>query len=799
MSPALRVLYAEDNAQDGDLTRTHFSEYAPDIEVELVETGKACLQRLGDDSWDLLLLDHHLPDMDGLDLLTSLLRAGRLLPVVLVTGVGDEDLVVKALRLGAASYVPKQGNYLAGLPALVRRVVEDHRHKKSQGLLADERRRILYVEHNPMDVELTLRHFAETAPLYEIDVVATCGEALARLTRTPAYDAALIDLRMPDQSGLDFAREAQCRRIPLPPFIVLSGRGDEAAAIASLKLGAADYVTKREGYLDQLQYLIERAVAHDRLARVSEQLRAELAERRRVEAALRESELRFRDSFDRSTVGKSITARDGRLIRVNQAFANMLGYSVEELQQLDLGAITHPDDRAQSRELIRAVFAGEPTTRQVEKRYLHRDGHVVFAEVGATRLGDSQTEPAYLITSIVDISERKRSEQERAYLAEQLRQAQRMEAIGRLAGGIAHDFNNLLSVILCGADFAMSRAQHDPDLRDELRQVRTAGERAAGLTRQLLAFGRKQVLSPVVLSLNQVATDIEKMLRRILGEDIEYVQVLAPDLGVVWADQGQIEQVVMNLVVNARDAMPEGGRLTLETANVDLDEGFAAKHVAVKPGPYVQLSVADIGGGMDPETQARIFEPFFTTKATGKGTGLGLSTVYGIVKQSGGSIWVESELGRGTTFTIYLPRVQPVVSVSSTAARATPVHAKGSETILIVEDEDAIREITKRILGVAGYRVLVARNGSEALALCEGSQEPIHLVITDVVMPEMGGIALADRLAKVRPETKVMYMSGYSDDAIASRGAVGSVIHFIAKPFSAETLTRTIRDVLDAV
>ena len=797
MSGALRILYAEDNAQDADLTQTHFIEYAHDFEIEVVESGQSCLERLSRGDCDLLLLDHHLPDMEGLDVLKSLVHAGIRVPVVLVTGVGDETLVVKALRLGAASYVPKLGNYLSTLPDLLRLVIEDHRRKLSQGLLASVTRRILYVEHQEMDIELTLRHFAEAAPQFEIEVARTCADALARLARPPVYDVGLIDLRMPDQSGLDFVREAQQRRLPLPPFIMISGMGDEAAAIASLKLGAADYVAKREGYLDQLQYTMERAIAYDRLARLSEQLRAELSERTRVEDALRESEARFRDIFERSTVGKALTGPDGKLLKVNQAFADMLGYSIEEMQQLTVAEITHLDDLAEGQECLRSLLAGERMSCRVEKRYKHRDGHLVYADMSATLLSNPQGAPSCVLASIVDVSERRHVEGEREKLEAQFRQAQRMESIGRLAGGIAHDFNNLLSVILCGTEFAMERARDDDRIRDELLEVHKAGTRAAVLTRQLLAFSRKQVLQPSFLNMNQIAAGVEKMLRRILGEDIDFVQVLAPDLGVVWADPGQVEQVLMNLVVNARDAMPDGGKLTLETSNLEVDEEYSASHLDIKPGPFVQFAVTDTGCGMDDMTKARIFEPFFTTKEIGKGTGLGLSTVYGIVKQSGGNIGVYSEPGHGTTFRIYLPRVQP----AGAAAQATPAittRTTGAETILVVEDDAAIRSIAKRILGSAGYAVLTATSAAEALLLFDSHQGKIHLLLTDVVMPQMGGRALAERMAVSHSGIKVLYMSGYTDDAIAHHGTLDPGTHFIAKPFSVADLTRKVRETLDS-
>jgi len=396
-----------------------------------------------------------------------------------------------------------------------------------------------------------------------------------------------------------------------------------------------------------------------------------------------------------------------------------------------------------------------------------------------------------------DVTVRKRMELEREQLEQQLRTSQKMEAIGSLAGGIAHDFNNLLSVILSYTGFVIEEVPEDSPLREDLREVKNAADRAVALTRQLLAFSRKQVLQPTSLNLNDTAAGLEKMLRRILGEDIEYVQVLAPDLGVVQADPGQIEQVLMNLVVNARDAMPRGGKLTIETKNAELSEEYASVHMGVHPGPYVQLAVTDTGGGMDEVTKGKLFEPFFTTKEKGKGTGLGLSTVYGIVKQSGGSISAYSELGKGTTFKIYLPRDLVAVPAMVAKLQPVPIRKTGTETILVAEDEEALRRVVLRALTAAGYSVLSAANGDEAIALCAQYEGGIHLLLTDVVMPRISGRVLAQVLAKTRPEMKVVYMSGYTDNAIVHHGVLDPGTYFLGKPFTADALTRKIREVLD--
>jgi len=792
---SFRVLYAEDSAADADLTLAHFSHHAPDFVIEVVGTGRACLDRLAAEQWDLLLLDNRLPDTEGLDVLRALSRANSAVPVVLITGSGDEEMVVRALRLGAANYVPKLGDYLTSLPELLRLVIEHSRRAPGHGLLAAGARRVLYVEHHAMDIELTTRHFAEVAPQLDFQVARTCAEALELLDHGPAFDAVLADLRMPDQSYLELVREAKRRGVRLPPFVVISGKGDEGAAIASLTLGAADYITKRDGYIEQLPYTIERAVAYDRLDRANTQLQAELAERKRIE-----QELRFRNAIldtqqNTSLDGILVVDEHGTVVSSNRRFVDMWG--------IDPGVIASRSDELVLQSVMDKLASPEEVIAKVRYLYDHpeessedeialKDGRT-FDRSSAPMRGEDGGNLGR-VWYFRDITARKRAEAEREKLKEQLRVSQKMEAIGSLAGGIAHDFNNLLSVILSYTEFAIGGLPSDSPIRQDLLQVKKAGTSSATLVRQLLAFSRKQVLQPVPLALNEVVAGIGRMLRRVVGENIEMVQRLAPDLGLTLADPGQVEQVVMNLVVNARDAMPEGGRLVIETANAEVDETQAAD---LKVGAYVRLTITDTGCGMDEATKERIFEPFFTSKEKGKGTGLGLPTVLGIVKQSGGGVQVDSLPGKGTTFRIYLPRTTAVSTARRAVTAHTPASTSGSETILLVEDEDALRAMATRALKMAGYTVLSAANEEEALRMASRHAGDIHLLLTDVVMPGKGGQALASELSKMLPILKVVYMSGYTDETGIQRRVLDGEAHFLVKPFTASSLVQKVREALD--
>ncbi len=473
---------------------------------------------------------------------------------------------------------------------------------------------------------------------------------------------------------------------------------------------------------------------------------------------------------------------DGVLRRVNPAFAGTLGYREDELVGRTYTDFVHPDDIDATVTEIEGHGFGDRTLR-FEDRYRCRDGSyrtLSWSVVPVPELGVTYA-------TARDVTAEKG-------LQQQLRHAQKMEAVGRLAGGVAHDFNNVLSVILgLGHSIADGLLPEDP-LRGDLEDILAAADRASALTRQLLAFSRKQVMQPEILDLGQLIRGAEKMLRRVMGEDVEVVLSLADGLRCVKADRGQLEQVLLNLAVNARDAMPEGGRLTIETAEVDLDETYAERHHDVTPGRYLQIAVSDDGTGMDRATLDHLFEPFFTTKPAGKGTGLGLSTVYGIVRQSGGHVWVYSEVGRGTTFKVYLPASN---EARSPGPRAAPPARGGEETILLVEDEPMVRNLAARLLRRQGYHVLEAANGGEALLLAEGHGGPIHLLLTDVVMPSMSGKQLAARLSALRPGLGVLFMSGYAENAIVHGGALEPGVEFIEKPLSAPALNRKVREVLD--
>ena len=520
----------------------------------------------------------------------------------------------------------------------------------------------------------------------------------------------------------------------------------------------------------------------------------DITERQRTEQSLFDSEQRYRNLVENAPDVIFTLSPDGTITSLNPAFETITGWSRSEWLGKVFTAILRPDDLSRGLEFFRSVLKGEKTA-PFELGVLEESGDYLTAEFTITP--QTQDGSVMGVLGIArDITDRKRAEQEMSSLQDQFRQSQKMEAIGRLTGGMAHDFNNLLTIIQGYSELSLVEMDKGSSLRGNIEEIEKATDRATDLIRQLLAFSRCQIMEMKVLDLNALLRNLHKMLSRIIGEDIELMMVLGENLGRVKTDPGQIEQVIMNLAVNARDAMPKGGRFTIETANVNLNKGYARNHVTVPPGPYVMISVSDTGMGMTPEVRDRVFEPFFTTKEKGKGTGLGLSTVYGIIKQSGGHIWVSSEPGKGTEFKIYLPRVDEPLEELKEKVEKEGV-PRGNERILIVEDEEYLLKLAGRILERQGYTVLQTSSTSEALEICKEQKKPIHLILTDVVMPKMSGLELIEQCRQMRADFKTLYMSGYTDDIITHQGILQEGLDYIQKPFTVDELSRKVRRVLD--
>ena len=637
--------------------------------------------------------------------------------------------------------------------------------------------RILLVEDNPGDVLLIQETLGDRHGEFALESVERLAAALERL-RTGGIHVVLLDLTLPDSAGLSTFTAVRTNA-PDVPIVVLTGLSDEALAVSTVRAGAQDYLVKGQVDGNLLGRTIRYAFERNQVRR-----QLETSERQ-----LRESEVGYRTLVERAPVGIYRSSAEGKFLSVNAALVRMLGYdSPEDVQQLDMACDVYADPAERQRLLDRDTYT-EREYDEVEATWKRKDGLLLKVQLSVRAVRNVASGVAYYETIVRDVTEQRR-------LQAQLMQAQKMEAVGRLAGGVAHDFNNLLTVIISYSDLLLEDLGRDDPKREDVAAVRKAAEGAAALTHQLLAFSRQQVLQPKVLDVNATVANTEKLLRRLIGEDIQLVAKLGSGLGSVKADPGQIEQVIMNLAVNARDAMPAGGQLTIETANVEMDEAYVRGHPLAQPGRYVMLAVSDTGTGMDEQTKAHIFEPFFTTKELGKGTGLGLATVYGIVKQSGGFIWLYSEPGHGTSFKIYMPRVD------ESAERATPAAAaplpRGTETILVVEDAPAVRAVTRQVLERQGYTVLEAPNGGAALVLATKHHGPIHLLLTDVVMPGVNGRQLAEQLARPRPDMMVLFTSGYTDDSVVRHGVLESGIAYLQRPFTPDGVARKVREVLDS-
>jgi two-component system cell cycle sensor histidine kinase/response regulator CckA len=639
--------------------------------------------------------------------------------------------------------------------------------------------RALFVEDNENDALLVARALTRGGFEVSWERVETREGMAAALDRGP-WDLIISDFRMPQFSASE-AVALYRERGQDTPFILVSGTVGEKQAVDALKAGAHDFFLKHE--LTLLPPAVERELREAENRRAWREAEKEREESRAATLA----EKAFSEALLDSLPGIFfLVDEEGKFLRWNRSLVRTLGYSADELAQLPAVDLFAPEDRGLVEAGLRRVLDTGAATLEVD--LLSKEGAQTPYFLTGSRFVVAGK--ACCIATGIDVSARKLLEAE-------LAQAQRIEAIGRLAGGVAHDFNNFVGVILGYGELAQVELGTDHAAREDVDEMVKAAQRAAELTRQLQAFSRKQVMQPTSLDLNVLVADADRILGRLIGESIRLVVRMAPDLGCVMADPGQIERVILNLALNARDAMPHGGTLSLETANADLRQEYIAGHPMVVPGPYVMLAISDSGVGMSLETQSRIFDPFFTTKGPSGGTGLGLATVYGIVKQSGGYVWVYSEPGKGTTFRIYLPRVDHVPEPVRPAAPAPALLPSGHETVLVAEDNASLLQVIRARLTERGYTVLVATDGEQALSLAATLETPVDLLLTDVIMPRLGGAELARQLVDRWPGLRVIFMSGYTDGALSTQGVLSENIVLIEKPFSGEKLARTVREVLD--
>jgi two-component system, cell cycle sensor histidine kinase and response regulator CckA len=711
--------------------------------------------------YDLILLDLQMPGLDGFQVMRELreVEPEGYLPVLVVTAHADQRL--HALQAGARDFISQPFDHLEALTRI-------HNMLEVRLLLRESRSRTAGVESR-------YRGLLEAAPDAMV-VVNQAGEIVLLNVQAEKQFGYMRD-ELVGQRITNIIPEGFAERLRADGL-----RSTEDALAQQIGTGIELSARRKDGSEFPIEIMLSPLESSEGIL-VTAAIR-NITARKVSEQRLRDSEEEYRLLFESNPHPMWVfDVETLAFLAVNDAAVRVYGFSKEEFLGMTIKEIRPPEEVAALLEYLPTMPAA-PSLPAVHVKHRKKDGSLLEV-VGHTSPIEFHGRRARLVLA-TDVTETKR-------LEAQLLQAQKMDAVGRLAGGVAHDFNNLLGVIVGYADLARRQLGVAHPVRGRIDEILKASERAAGLTRQLLAFSRRQVLQPKLLDLNEVIAYAEKMLGRLISEDIDIVVRPGPDIGTVRADRGQVEQIVLNLAVNARDAMPAGGSLTLETANVD--QAYATAHPPSAPGHYVMLAVSDTGVGMDASTQAHIFEPFFTTKPEGEGTGLGLATVYGIVNQSGGHISVYSEPGRGTTFKVYLPRIDEPVERSGPVAPAEV--PRGHETILVVEDIESLREVIRETLEESGYTVLLASNGEDALMLCRERAGQIDLLLTDVVMPKLGGGALARLLLALRPALRVLYMSGYSEGAISQHGILGEGVTLLEKPFSVDKLLRVVREALD--
>ncbi|MGZ4817008.1 MAG: PAS domain S-box protein [Terriglobales bacterium] len=760
----LQVLVVEDDEDDFLLLRQLLKKTVGDAEVERAATADAAFEMARDERDDLCFLDYRLGEKDGLEVLRELKKRGLAVPVIFLTGQGDEEVAVRAMKAGATDYLLKSKLTVPSLEAAVRyalalRAKEDAVRTARRALHASEQRFRALVE-NSSDAIVLLD--AEGIILYTSQSMRSfLGYAPEELVETSVFEQLHPDdracvretfLAMLQTPGLPCRLEYRCLH--------------------------------KNGELRYLEAVWVNRLAEPAVGAVVINER-DITKRKRAEEALHKLSRAVEHSADIVVM----TDPQGVIEYVNPAFETLTGYTRQEaIGRTPRILKSGRQDAEFYRKMWGTLLQGKVFRDVLINR--KKNGELYWTEKTVTPIVDERGEVRNFISNDRDITERRALEQ-------QLLQSQKMDAVGQLAGGVAHDFNNLLMVISSYAELLSdSICATNAKAHHQAQEILKAARRAAALTQQLLAFSRKQVMSPRILDLNTVLAEIGKMLPRLIGEDIQVVIRPGAALWKVKADPVQIEQVIMNLAVNARDAMPRGGQLVLETSNERLDEDYCRLHVGVSSGEHVMLTVSDTGCGIAPEIQPRIFEPFFTTKERGKGTGLGLPTVYGIVKQSGGSVWVYSEVGHGTVIKVYLPRANAVAGTEHEQPAAAPP-PRGSETILVVEDEEAVRESMCEYLTARGYTVLQGKNGVDAKEVLAHTSDKVHLLITDVIMPGMSGAELGRWVREVRAETRILYISGYTESMVVRQG-IESTSGFLQKPFTLTALANKVRQVLDA-
>jgi two-component system cell cycle sensor histidine kinase/response regulator CckA len=755
-------------------------------------SGEAALALVAEHPPDLILLDVMMPGMDGYEVVTTVKAnpTTNTIPIILVTALDDRNARVRGLSAGAEDFLSKpvdRAELCARVKNLLRlKAYGDYYDKYSQFLECEVRSRTAELLQSHRLSELAVRHERDQAQRY-LDTAAVILLALdlqGQVTLVNDYACALLGWTAAELRGRDWVETC----VPVPIRDAL--REERQNLIGGDLSVTENAILTRSGGERLIEW--RNTVIRDDAGHVTGTFSCgtDITARNQAAEALRTAEERMRFALETANVGIWDMDCATGMIKWSETLEaqhglqpGMFGGTFEAFVER-----IHPDDRESVRETVeKAMTSGQDFSFQ--NRSIWPDGTVRrLSGAGRILLGEDGNSVRGVGISL-DVTERRT-------LEDQFQQAQKMEAVGRLAGGVAHDFNNLLTVILGFCELLLIDGDPDDPRQADIAEIQKAGTSGAGLTRQLLSFSRKQIIAPSLLNLNVVVTDMRAMLGRLIGEDVKIVVSLRQDLALVTADRGQIEQIVMNLAVNARDAMPTGGTLTIETANVELDHDYAQTHLAIKPGPYVGLTVTDTGTGMTPEVQARLFEPFFTTKEPGKGTGLGMATVYGIVMRAGGSVGVYSEVGKGTAFKVYFPQTNAEEMIIETPVPLAAPHA-GTQTVLVVDDEDGLRELAKRLLQRHGYTVLVAANANEALQRFD-EKPSVDVLLTDVVMPGASGPELARQLIARRPALRVIYMSGYTEEAVVQQGVVTPPgLAFLHKPFTAAALVETIREVVE--